>query len=410
MSNDFYSRLFTYRARPNREPLEDFLTELFCELLNLFADSKQGQVIGKLLNIQNLNCDWNKVSWRTQFPIGNGRCDLIGKTSVKTKDSIFILIENKISAGFTGGAGGEEQHQLRRYDEYLQSRFEENTVLMLISLYSFPPPGMIKDLNMISWRTIASRLNEIASELKGGNPLLASQLNWFLYFLRSKHMSEVKISLQDIASTSAWKRLENSCGAIGGEVARQVLGGTKGLQEKLHDCSIVQPNGYGDLGKRGNFNGIIFTPENKLKPKQGMKANDANLVIWFGVLLDKTYNVPLTITDVPEFSAAVCIWITKEEEEGADSAIAKVFDDLQGKGDWSQHVYPGDDGSSVYTIRKAKSLTTVYDENIDWLDYARTFYEAAVKDLSLVDVDTWKSLVKFAQEEDDEESESAEQS
>ena len=410
MSDDFYSRLFTYRARPNREPLEDFLTELFCELLNLFADSKQGQVIGKLLNLQNLNCDWNKVSWRTQFPIGNGRCDLIGKTSVKTKDSIFILIENKINAGFTGGDGGEDQHQLRRYDEYLKSRFEENTVLILISLYSFPPPGMVKDLNMVSWRTIASRLGEIASELKGDNALLASQLNWFLYFLRSNHMSEVKISLQDIASTSAWKRLENSCGAIGGEVARQVLGGTKGLQEKLHDCSIVQPNGYGDLGKRGNFNGIIFTPENKLKPKQGIKANDANLVIWFGVLLDKTYDVSLTITDVPEFSAAVCMWINEEEKDEADSATAKVFDALQGKVDWSQHVYARDDGSCVYAIRKAKPLTTVYDENIDWLDYARTFYEAAVKDLSLVDVDTWKSLVKFAQEEDDEESESAEQS
>ena len=31
MSDDFYSRLFTYRARLDREPLEDFLTELFCE-------------------------------------------------------------------------------------------------------------------------------------------------------------------------------------------------------------------------------------------------------------------------------------------------------------------------------------------------------------------------------------------
>ncbi|MBU2772631.1 hypothetical protein HMI48_01480 [Acidithiobacillus ferrooxidans] len=408
MSNDFYSRLFTYRARPNREPLEDFLTELFCELLNLFADSKQGQVIGKLLNLQNLNCDWNKVSWRTQFPIEKGRCDLIGKTSVKTKDSVFILIENKISAGFTGSAGGEEQHQLRRYDEYLKSRFEENAVLILISLYSFPPPGMVKELNMVSWRTIASRLGEIASQLKGGNPLLASQLNWFLYFLRSNHMSEVKISLQDIASTSAWKRLENSCEAIGGEVARQVLGGTKGLQEKLNDCGIVQPNGYGDLGKRGNFNGIIFTPENKLKPKLGIKANAANLVIWFGVLLDKTYDVPLTITDVPEFSAAVCMWIAKEEMDEEDSAITKVFDALQGKGDWSQHIYPGYDGLSVYAIRKAKPLTTVYDENIDWLDYARTFYEGAVKDLSLVDVDTWENLVEFAQKEDGEETEAIE--
>ena len=223
-------------------------------------------------------------------------------------------------------------------------------------------------------------------------------------------MSEVKISLQDIASTSAWKRLENSCGAIGGEVSRQVLGGPKGLQDILSDCGIFQPNGYGDLRKPGNFNGIIFTPGNKSRTKPGIKADDANLVIWFGVLLDKTYDVPLMIADVPEFSAAVCIWINKEKKEAADSVFAKVSDSLQGKVDWSQHVYPRDGDSYVYVIRKAKPLTTVYDENIDWLDYARTFYEGAVMDLSLIDVDTWKSLVEFAQEEDGERSEASEQS
>ena len=102
------------------------------------------------------------------------------------------------------------------------------------------------------------------------------------------------------------------------------------------------------------------------------------------------------------------MWINEEEKDEADSATAKVFDALQGKVDWSQHVYARDDGSCVYAIRKAKPLTTVYDENIDWLDYARTFYESAVKDLSLVDADVWKSLVNFAEGEAGEESESVE--
>ncbi len=45
MNSDFYSRLFKYKARPDREPLEDFLSELFCELLNTIAASSTQRLL-----------------------------------------------------------------------------------------------------------------------------------------------------------------------------------------------------------------------------------------------------------------------------------------------------------------------------------------------------------------------------
>ncbi|MCR1341861.1 PD-(D/E)XK nuclease family protein [Acidithiobacillus ferrooxidans] len=403
MNNDFYSRLFTYKAKPDREPREDFLSELFCELLNTIAASQYANDIGALLNLSELGCDWKSITWRTQFPIDGGRCDLVRKTTGDVKESAFIIIENKIGAGFTVGSGGDEQHQLIRYRRYLESRSEKHKSLILVSLYSFSSVSMLPSNNIISWRDVAKKLGQLLSKLREQQTLLASQLIWLINFMRSNSMTEVNISLQDIASTTSWRRLETSCRALGGETARQVLlGGVNNLQNKLNEVGIFQPNGWGDFGNPGIFNGVIYTPRKSSKLNYGIKASDSNLVVCVGILLAETYRVPTLIADVPEFFAAVCLWVSKDDTARAESAIAPIYRVLSSLEGWTSKQYSHTADTEVFVIRRSKSFTAMYDENVDWLDYARSFYISAAADLSLVNGAAWASLITFAMEGVDE--------
>ncbi len=395
MSDDFYSRLFTYRARENREPLEDFLTELFRELLNTIAGSEHAEFIGELLKLQNLGCEWGKVAWRTQVTIDSGRCDLVGKSSEVAKSSVFIIVENKIGAGFTTGAGGDDQDQLIRYNKYLQSRFEAKKFLVLITLYSFHRHSFQPDATTISWRAIARQLGNKLIELGDDKSILTSQIRWFVNFMENNRMNEVKISLQDIASTASWKRLEASCSVIGGEVARQALVNESALEKHLNNCNLFRPMGYGDLGRPGKFSGVIFTPRVSSKSNYGVKADEADLVVWFGVLMDEAYGVPPTINNIPEFSAAIGLWVKKEKKDVAELIMAQIFKQLPDKPEWHSHVYPYNNDKDVYVIRKSKPLSIVYDESVDWVDWARSFYMSAAADLTLVGEDAWDSLAKF---------------
>lgn len=408
MRNDFYSRLFTYKAGPDREPLEDFLSELFCELLNTIAASKHANVIGALLNLSELGCDWKSIAWRTQFTIDGGRLDLVGKTAGNAKESAFVIIENKIGAGFTIGAGGDGQHQLSRYLKYLESRPEKNKALILVSLYSFPSASILQANNIISWRDIAKRLGQLLTELGEQYSFLASQLIWFINFMRSNSMTEVKISLQDIACMTAWKRLENSCSVLGGETSRQVIGVAGGLQSKLNEFGIFQPNGYGEFGNPGIFNGVIFTPRKSSELNYGIKANDSNLVVCVGILLAESYMLPTLIADVPEFFAAVCLWVVKDDTAKAEAAMAQINKVLSGLEGWTFNVYSQDADTDVLVIRRSKPFTAMYDEHVDWLDYARSFYISAAAGLSLVDEAAWTSLISLAMEGFDENEEPVE--
>ncbi len=45
--SSLYGRLFTYRERPHRSPLEDFLTEALADLLNRMPTSEMVEFVSK---------------------------------------------------------------------------------------------------------------------------------------------------------------------------------------------------------------------------------------------------------------------------------------------------------------------------------------------------------------------------
>ena len=104
----FYGRLFTYRARKNILPLENFLSEALCDLLNRMPPLIAFQFVDELLLAKagrRLWAQWcasklaKPLLWSTQYRIEvNGHrywLDILLETADGRK---LLVIENKISS------------------------------------------------------------------------------------------------------------------------------------------------------------------------------------------------------------------------------------------------------------------------------------------------------------------------
>ena len=99
-----YRRLFKYRERPDRTPHEDFLTEAIADLFNRLPENISKELVAFLIKncpnaFSNLKSYWPsnaRTHWHTQKYIEGGIIDLLFEI-----DGVpFLVIENKISAGF----------------------------------------------------------------------------------------------------------------------------------------------------------------------------------------------------------------------------------------------------------------------------------------------------------------------
>jgi len=127
---NIYERLFTYRERSDRSPLEDFLTEALADLFNRFPEAISRRAVAFLISNRSippttLEQFWPigaKAVWSTQRIIDGGKIiDLMMEVDGKP----FIVIENKINAGFqehqhhSSSGHGKVEHQLSTYGLWL---------------------------------------------------------------------------------------------------------------------------------------------------------------------------------------------------------------------------------------------------------------------------------------------------
>jgi hypothetical protein len=125
MTQSLYSRLFAYRARPSRDPKEDFLTEALAHLLSRMPPDVTNSFITELLLPRGDGPQqaWTERfdaqpngRWVTQFSIQNGeqsgRLDIL---YLDQQEKPVLIIENKISA-FAG------DEQMIFYSEWLRGQ------------------------------------------------------------------------------------------------------------------------------------------------------------------------------------------------------------------------------------------------------------------------------------------------
>jgi hypothetical protein len=104
MSNSLYGRLFKYRERKTRTPLENFLTEALADLINRLPKDELDDFVASLLLDADAAKAWRdltargqvKISCKTQFPITSG--SILDILFVADDATPLLVIENKIAA------------------------------------------------------------------------------------------------------------------------------------------------------------------------------------------------------------------------------------------------------------------------------------------------------------------------
>ncbi len=212
-----YQRLFTYRDRPDRSPVEDFLTEGLADLLERMPEEAGRDFVARMLRNgaeakRELGLIWTSSSsarWSTQRVIPGGRLDLL----LEIDGRAAVVVESKVSAGFQEHADhdtGHSRNQLETYGEWVGNSADRRWggALILLTHWTSPPPdflyssgpygcrhrGVTRWSELSRWLSALIRLPEYAD---GGWALLAGE---FVTFLREIDMDSELATGHDLAA------------------------------------------------------------------------------------------------------------------------------------------------------------------------------------------------------------------
>lgn len=221
-----YHRLFTYRERENRSPLEDFLTEALADLLNRFPESLARDAAAFLLNdrpeavdaLKRVWPDGAQARWRTQGIIDGGRLvDLVMEINARP----VMVVENKIRAGFqehrlhpcTSGDRAT-QNQLATYGKWL-SREADVTwggAIVLLTHWTPEPLGFINDAasygsryrTVVRWAELSRWLANESRSAEFSRADWAKLSSELVGFLKEQNMDSELATGQDWAALQVY--------------------------------------------------------------------------------------------------------------------------------------------------------------------------------------------------------------
>lgn len=402
---DFLSRVYRYRQRSDRSPMEDFLTECLTELLNRLSEIKGGVYARELLRLDRVlpkEVEFGPgFRWSSQTAIsGVGRPDLVGRGTSKDGEGIYVVVENKVSAGYTGSG---DNAQLERYRGHLDQRKEKYKALVLITHWT--PLSAQADV-VVRWREIAKQLCKWERANTLAEDLIAQALSsWLVDFLKEENMSEIKLDLMDIASVASHRRLIDACRAlepaIQDAVAQLVDSFSKvGLQ-------IPQRNRQGGF-RSGDFGtvfyGSLWAPEAKI-------TDNTRVTAWAGIWTGyEIYDITPSVPGVPEISFGIALWGGEKDtgDERVDAMkkiLSEVRTALGEENGWKvEGVLEGDYDCVI--LRKAKPLSGYYEPGVDWNDVVTRFFDECVEEFLKVDAKILRNIAEWDEGKDEDESES----
>jgi hypothetical protein len=392
-------RLFTYKETSSRSPLEDFLTEALCALLNeLDRAGVSSDALSYLFGWSDV--ERAKLTWESQYviPPSAGRAagkrpDLVAQGTINGK-SAFLIVENKIRAGFTAHEDAnslEIFHQLDLYQEFLQWRNEKITDLRLLTFLTAPPREWPQE-QVCSWQKLHAALRALLEgPLKDSAPVAAFLARNLAHFLKEQGMAEVKLTLNDIAALPAWQRLQDACIRLRDRIWPSMQAhGT--FLEHMRTAGFGPTHGrqWDEFGSADKFfYGMVFTPLSSETGKP-CPVSDTAAVFWTGILLSRLYELigPRT-ADVPELQAGFAIWIDKTGFKSSMvetmQKIAQGFCSVNPKAPWK--VEHRDSPTSptthyVLTLTARESFLEMYGQVDDWVEEVDAFVKARMDEIA----------------------------
>ncbi|WP_295447393.1 hypothetical protein [uncultured Thiodictyon sp.] len=394
------TRLYIYRASQQRSPAEDFLTEAFVEWLRLAGKAGlMAQALKDLLRLPPAQClppgdDGSTIRWSSQHVIGPGfrgsgkRPDIVGQA-----DNFFLVIENKIGACFTQYDDDEGSvTQLELYADYQRLQQVNCGGVVLLTHHTDAPAGWAEPV--VTWSAIHHWLSRLLPELASGASGSVAVLNYWtqhlIAFIEENGMSGTRIALSDIIALPAFERLRAGMRGLG-ILARKELTRRAGGQV-FRGLSV--PRGW----TSGWFNeplffGVIMTPE-------GVKADDADFVLWCGVLASKAYEITPHTQGIPELSVGLGAWtkclMNDNRAMGLKVELPEIFAATTPNMTWSIDWKPRESNAEngLFVVQARLSLIELYQQAGDdfWDDPAISFFSKACDALLSLPDDKWKMI------------------
>ncbi len=381
------SRLYAYRTTPERRPTEDFLTEAFCEWLRLATKAGYlNRVLSELFQVSRDRClplesDGEKVSWATQYVIGPGyrgsgtRPDIVGKSG-----QFFLIIENKIGAGFTEHDDDDGRaSQLELYLDYHERQGKKYGGVVLLTHQTSAPTSWQGPV--VTWREVHGwlcRLPQRASETKNAPSAFTHWTNSLIRFLEDQNMTGTRIALSDIIALPAFNRLKEGLRGLGSIAQKRLRDLRQGKSvDQLHGLEVPHGSTSGDFNEP-NFFGILMTPK-------GSKADDASFVFWSGVLAGCPYGITPHIDGIPELSVGFGVWTGRSRDDNSHSEIERAIQGYMDKNanriTWRSGWGPWktDDSKGLFVFQARFSLIELHQaaDGGFWDDHALEFFQAA---------------------------------
>jgi hypothetical protein len=247
-----YRRLFRYRERSERSPLEDFLSESLADIFNRLASADKIGFISRLLlppgkmeALLSLVAATDIIRMETQYSIPSGRLDI---AVLFGSDPVFV-IENKIGSPVAQRHDGSDQ--LATYGRWLKGRADESgqglAVICLLT-HTTKAPSTFSDGRLdvyesipkiLHWSEVAGELRQMAQSetLRWDVRTLAHELH---HFLLGEDMTSEAPRLEDFAAAivyvKAGTRVSNAFQNIYEHLCQFGAPFSKG--SILDDCSL----------------------------------------------------------------------------------------------------------------------------------------------------------------------------
>lgn len=251
--------------------------------------------------------------------------------------------------------------QLELYADYQRLQQARCGGIVLLTHHTDAPAGWTEPV--VTWsaihRWLSRRLPELVSGAGGPVAVLNYWTQQLVAFIAENGMSGTRIALSDIIALPAFERLRTGMRGLGTlarrELPRQAGGqGWRGLG--------VPGYTFGSFNEP-QFFGVIMTPE-------GVKADDAAVVLWCGVLASKACEIAPHTQGIPELSVGLGAWteFTKNDSRALELTIQlpELFASSAPEMNWSVDWKPRESNAiAVAAVHRIDYLLTWNCRHID---------------------------------------------
>lgn len=260
MSESLYSRLFRYRQREKRAPLEDYLSEALADFLNRLSKAAMidfviNVALAKVLTTSKTG--WKLIAektkqfeWRTQYSIKDSRgvsrrLDIClfgdGKPLLIIENKIYAEISQHPNDATNPATIDQEQvydrNQLSEYGSWLKmhTRVPKSAALVLLTHRTPPPQDYFEDpfshygvitRSVCKWHEIAQWLLTLS---KSANETLRIFARELAGFLEDKSMSTKPLRSRDIAAAESFLESHERIATLFDEIKQAIIMKAKAL-------------------------------------------------------------------------------------------------------------------------------------------------------------------------------------